>query len=57
MRASGQAQALLRRLRDTRLVGRRQEADLNQVALDHAADRTPHGAPIELRPEDFSRPR
>jgi nitrile hydratase accessory protein len=22
-------------------------------AWDHAADRTPHGAPIELRPEDF----
>ena len=24
-----------------------------QDAWDHAADRTPHGAPIELRPEDF----
>ena len=23
-------------------------------ALDHAADRTPHGVPIELRPEDFA---
>ncbi len=23
-------------------------------AWDHAADRTPHGAPIELRDEDFS---
>jgi nitrile hydratase accessory protein len=23
-------------------------------AWDHAADRTPHGSPIELRPEDFS---
>jgi nitrile hydratase accessory protein len=23
-------------------------------AWDHAADRTPHGAPIVLRPEDFS---
>jgi len=22
-------------------------------AWDHAADRTPHGEPIELRPEDF----
>ena len=22
-------------------------------AWDHAADRTPHGAPIELRPDDF----
>jgi nitrile hydratase accessory protein len=24
-------------------------------AWDHAADRTPHGKPIELRPEDFQR--
>jgi nitrile hydratase accessory protein len=24
-------------------------------AWDHAADRTPHGRPIELRPEDFNR--
>ena len=24
-----------------------------QEAWDHAADRTPHGAPIELRPDDF----
>ena len=24
-----------------------------QHAWDHAADRTPHGKPIELRPEDF----
>jgi nitrile hydratase accessory protein len=24
-------------------------------AWDHAADRTPHGLPIELRPEDFAR--
>jgi nitrile hydratase accessory protein len=23
------------------------------AAWDHAADRTPHGAPIELKPEDF----
>jgi nitrile hydratase accessory protein len=23
-------------------------------AWDHAAERTPHGSPIELRPEDFS---
>jgi nitrile hydratase accessory protein len=23
-------------------------------AWDHAADRTPHGKPIELRPEDFT---
>jgi nitrile hydratase accessory protein len=25
-------------------------------AWDHAADRTPHGQPIELRPEDFAQP-
>jgi len=25
-----------------------------QTAWDHAADRTPHGRPIELRDEDFS---
>jgi len=24
-----------------------------RAAWDHAADRTPHGTPIELRPEDF----
>ena len=24
-----------------------------RAAWDHAADRTPHGLPIELRPEDF----
>jgi nitrile hydratase accessory protein len=24
-------------------------------AWDHAADRTPHGAPIELQPQDFGR--
>ena len=24
-------------------------------AWDHAADRTPHGTPIELKPEDFGR--
>ncbi|MDB5503403.1 MAG: putative metal chaperone involved in Fenitrile hydratase activation GTPase of family [Tardiphaga sp.] len=26
-------------------------------AWDHAADRTPHGMPIELTPEDFSHPK
>jgi nitrile hydratase accessory protein len=25
-----------------------------RAAWDHAADRTPHGQPIELRPEDFN---
>lgn len=27
-----------------------------QQAWDHAADRTPHGRPIDLRPEDFTDP-
>lgn len=27
---------------------------LYRDAWDHAADRTPHGKPIELRPEDFA---
>ncbi len=27
--------------------------DRYRDAWDHAADRTPHGSPIELRPEDF----
>ena len=30
-----------------------QELIRHQHAWDHAADRTPHGQPIELRPEDF----
>ena len=32
-------------------------ADLQRTAQawDHAADRTPHGQPIELKPEDFQR--
>jgi nitrile hydratase accessory protein len=25
-----------------------------RAAWDHAADRTPHGSPIELKPEDFT---
>ena len=28
--------------------------DRYRDAWDHAADRTPHGTPIELRPEDFA---
>ena len=28
--------------------------DRYRNAWDHAADRTPHGQPIELKPEDFS---
>jgi nitrile hydratase accessory protein len=33
------------------------ELQLFQQAWDHAADRTPHGQPIELQPSDFSRPK
>lgn len=29
------------------------ELERYRAAWDHAADRTPHGQPIELRPEDF----
>jgi nitrile hydratase accessory protein len=29
------------------------ELQRHQRAWDHAADRTPHGQPIELRPDDF----
>ena len=41
-----------------RLVAKKGVADAGTLARyrdawDHAADRTPHGAPIELRPEDF----
>ena len=42
-----------------RLVSEKGVADATTLkryfdAWDHAADRTPHGAPIELKPEDFS---
>ena len=42
-----------------RLVAEKGIADATTLARyhdawDHAADRTPHGTPIELRPEDFS---
>ena len=37
--------------------GLSEEADLARyrAAWDHAAARTPHGAPIVLQPEDFDR--
>jgi len=43
-----------------RLVAEKGVADAGTLtryrdAWDHAADRTPHGAPIELLPEDFAR--
>ena len=36
--------------------GASDEAELERCrqAWDHAADRTPHGQPIELRPEDYA---
>ena len=42
-----------------RMVTHKELGDANTLrryhdAWDHAADRTPHGQPIELRPEDFS---
>jgi nitrile hydratase accessory protein len=36
-----------KRVTDTQTLSRYQDA------WDHAADRTPHGMPIELRPDDF----
>jgi nitrile hydratase accessory protein len=35
-------------------IGPASELAALQRAWEHAADRTPHGQPIELRPEDFS---
>jgi nitrile hydratase accessory protein len=32
----------------------REELQRTAAAWDHAADRTPHGQPIELKPEDFA---
>ena len=44
-----------------RLVAAKQIASADTLqryrdAWDHAADRTPHGSPIELKPKDFTRP-
>jgi nitrile hydratase accessory protein len=41
-----------------RIVGEKRITDVQTLtryrdAWDHAADRTPHGTPIELRPDDF----
>jgi nitrile hydratase accessory protein len=43
-----------------RIVASRRIADATTLqryrdAWEHAADRTPHGTPIELRPDDFGR--
>jgi nitrile hydratase accessory protein len=45
--------AALERLIATKGVATSETLHRYRNAWDHAADRTPHGAPIELRPEDF----
>jgi nitrile hydratase accessory protein len=45
--------AALERLIATKGVATSETLHRYRDAWDHAADRTPHGAPIELRPEDF----
>jgi nitrile hydratase accessory protein len=45
--------ATLERLIASKGVATFETLDRYHDAWDHAADRTPHGSPIELRPEDF----
>jgi nitrile hydratase accessory protein len=45
--------AALERLVAEKGVTDRPSLERYRDAWDHAADRTPHGTPIELRPEDF----
>ena len=45
--------ATLERLIASKGVATSETLDRYRDAWDHAADRTPHGSPIELRPEDF----
>ena len=45
--------ATLERLVSEKGVASPATLDRYREAWDHAADRTPHGQPIELRPEDF----
>ena len=45
--------AALERLIAEKGVANRETQRRYHDAWDHAADRTPHGQPIELRPEDF----
>ena len=45
--------AALERLVAEKGVTDRASLERYRDAWDHAADRTPHGTPIELRPEDF----
>jgi nitrile hydratase accessory protein len=46
--------ATLERLVAAKGVATQQTLNRYRDAWDHAADRTPHGTPIELRPEDFA---
>lgn len=46
--------AALERMIAVKGVASRETQHRYRDAWDHAADRTPHGTPIELRPEDFS---
>jgi nitrile hydratase accessory protein len=46
--------ATLERLVAEKGVASSQTLDRYRNAWDQAADRTPHGSPIELRPEDFA---
>jgi nitrile hydratase accessory protein len=45
--------ATLEKMIATKGVATRETLHRYRDAWDHAADRTPHGKPIELRPEDF----
>ena len=46
--------ATLERLIAVKGVATCETLDRYRDAWDHAADRTPHGSPIELKPEDFA---
>ena len=45
--------ATLEKMVATKGVATLETLDRYRDAWDHAADRTPHGTPIELKPEDF----
>ena len=47
--------AALERLIAEKGVTSRETLHRYRDAWDHAADRTPHGQPIELRPDDFAK--
>lgn len=46
--------AALERLVQRKGIGSASELERTRDAWDHAADRTPHGQPIELLPSDFA---